>query len=301
MRTNDAFRLVRVPAGQSTRRVSVPPAKRADRRCSVRADHSGGGLVFLRVFGLTARVAWGASAVNCLCAAALCVLASCVPARAADAKPRILLWGDSLCSNKCEFYLAMQRKFPQAEVIPGGIIGAATWQRAAWFPQPDRWIDRPDVVIVLMGVNNYAHDHAHRPEAGWADLESIRQRARKAHVPIFIGTPLPYGRWSSPGKVPCSPQWSARYVRELRGLIIRRSQPDVIDFEQAIPTATAERWIEDCLHPNAAGGKRMADLVRTTICKGHSRKKFMPLCAPNHTTPAHPHDRSTPRPDPSSG
>ena len=136
-----------------------------------------------------------------------------------------------------------------------------------------------------MGVNNYAHDHAHRPESGWADLESIRQRARKAQVPIFIGTPLPYGRWHGPDKTPCDPKWSSQYVRELRDLILHRSQPDVIDFEEAFSVADAETWLPDCLHPNVAGAQRMAALVRSTICERRFRPQFAPLCSRDNPAP----------------
>ena len=109
--------------------------------------------------------------------AVLCCPAVHAAPKASPKRPTILLYGDSLCSEGSEFYLAMRRQFPQVDIHRSGIIGASTWERAESFPDPDKWPDRPDLVIVLMGVNDPGHDRDHRPEQGWADLPPWQRKA----------------------------------------------------------------------------------------------------------------------------
>ncbi len=213
-----------------------------------------------------------------IAAAALGIVAGCLPLRVQSPRPFILLFGDSLCYKNSEFYLAMTKAFPTAEIEPNGVVGAPTWTRAARFSMlPDQWTRRPDLVVVLMGVNNFTHDASYPPELGWDDLEAVRARARWAGVPILIGTPLPYPEHDRRGGG-CSPSWNGAYVRRLRALLLERSGRDVVDFDEAVPPEEAERLLPDCLHPNAEGGVRMAALVRTTICERRPRHTFSRLC-----------------------
>ena len=206
---------------------------------------------------------------------------------AAVAPPgRIMLYGDSLCSQFGEFYPAMQREFPGAEIIADGFIGAATWDRIPILRSVNSTLQttvfcsnpKPVLIIVLMGVNNFAHDRAVPPEWGWSDIEAVRTAAHRCDVPIFIGTPLPYARTFGTEKQLCSHKWSNWYVEQLRTLILRLSQPEVIDFAEAIPWDHPEDYLLDCLHPNEEGARRMAALVRATICDRHPRREFTALC-----------------------
>jgi lysophospholipase L1-like esterase len=209
--------------------------------------------------------------------------ATWLPLRAASAAPQILLYGDSLCSPSSNFSTAMQEAFPQTEVVPAGIVGATTWAMAERWAQADalisgEWTGRPDLIVVLMGVNNFGWDHSHDPEWGWADLESIRRKAQARHAPILIGTPLTYGRTYGPDKKPCPPKWSASYVSQVRKLLLQLSQPDVIDFNEAIPLDEADTLLPDCLHPSPDGGRRMAAQVHRIVCQERYRPEFARVC-----------------------
>ena len=213
-------------------------------------------------------------------------LTSVVNLRAEAPEPYILLYGDSIASQYCQFYPAMKKLFPGVSIVPVGIVGAPTWEMARRFVSENR-TPPPDLVVVLMGVNNFAHDPSHQPERGWADLERMRQRALRAHIPILIGTPLPYGRWNSVTMAACPPQWSSEYVAELRRFVLERSAPDIIDFDEAIPFDNPEPWLPDCLHPSDEGAERMAQLVRTTVCERLWRPEFARLCAAAPTPLGH--------------
>jgi len=200
----------------------------------------------------------------------------------AAGEPYVLLYGDSLTSQHCNFYPAMRKEFPRVSVVPAGIVGASTWEMARSFA-PEKWTPPPDLVVLLMGVNNFAHDPYHQPERGWADLEGMRQRALRARVPVLIGTPLPYGRWNPVTMNLCPTEWSNQYVAELRRFILERSAPDIIDFDQAIPFDNPEQWLPDCLHPSSEGAERMAWLVRAAVCERLWRPEFARLCAASPT------------------
>ena len=188
--------------------------------------------------------------------------------------PAILLFGDSLCSSGSKFYPAMQAEFPGVEIVPAGITGASTWMGADMFCLQTR----PDLIVVLMGVNNPTHDRNYPPEWAWLDIEAIRAKARTFDVPVLIGTPLAYAEFSPQDNSRCPLKWNAPYVRQLRDLLLNFAQPDVVDFDEAIPPAEVGTWFDDCLHPNEAGARRMAGLVRSVICAPRRRREFRRLC-----------------------
>lgn len=130
--------------------------------------------------------------------------------------------------------------------------------------------ETPDCVGVLIGINDFSHPYAfEKPEqivTCAQYVEAMQQLARTAHAHgsrIYAGTILPFydgvKKWFAPVEA----------LREEANAWIR-SQTDfdgVVDFDLALrrpeqPCAMRDDChIGDRLHPNAAGGSRMAACV----------------------------------------
>jgi hypothetical protein len=192
-------------------------------------------------------------------------------------RPRILLYGDSMCSTSGEFAPAMHQAFANAEVIADGRVGAPSPRLAAAFAAAPAWVAPPDLVFVIMGANNPAWAPNDTPERAWIDFATIRKTAQAAGVPIFLGTPLPATQGVLHGH-PCDERWRTPFLRRVHDLVLEQAGADAIDFDEAVPQAEASVLISDCLHPNAEAAKRMAAVVHRIVCQQRYRREFARVC-----------------------
>jgi hypothetical protein len=192
-------------------------------------------------------------------------------------RPRILLYGDSMCSSAGEFAPAMQQAFANAEIIADGQAGAPSPRLAAAFAAAPAWVAHPDLVLVIMGANNLAWAPDDTPERTWTDFAAIRRTVQAAGVPIFLGTPLPATQGVVHGH-PCDERWRTPFLRRLHDLVLERAGTNAVDFDEAVPSAEAPALISECLHPNAEAGKHMASLVHRIVCRERYRREFARVC-----------------------
>jgi lysophospholipase L1-like esterase len=153
------------------------------------------------------------------------------------------------------------------EVVGGGMIFGAAGVKRFYHDIYDS--DRPDFVIVLIGINDFMHPFVfeHYDEVvtvkeyqkGIFELISI---AHENGSKILIGTITPFIH----GEIDWFTQ--AETLRQKANEWIRnqRLSDGIIDFDMVTRKEDTVYMLEDYhlgdgLHPNAAGGKRMADAV----------------------------------------
>lgn len=161
------------------------------------------------------------------------------------------------------------RDYSRIPEIPGGgtIFGAAGIERFYHDIYSD---DRPEYILVLIGINDFTHPYAlkHYEEEVTVEeyQQGITELIRIAHEngsKIMIGTITPIRSEETDWFI------TTEKLRQSANDWIRnqRLSDGMIDFDLATRRESdPEYMLEDChlgdgLHPNTSGGKRMADAV----------------------------------------
>ncbi len=153
--------------------------------------------------------------------------------------------------------------------VPGGgtIFGNAGLKR---FYQDIYGSTHPDIVIVLIGINDFTHPYAlkHFDEVITIDeySEGLMELIRISHEnesKIFLGTITPFRQEDTDWYVP------SEDLRKQANEWIRKQQysDGIIDFDMEVrKPEDPDYMMDDChlgdgLHPNRAGGRKMAQAV----------------------------------------
>jgi lysophospholipase L1-like esterase len=124
---------------------------------------------------------------------------------------------------------------------------------------------RPDVISILIGVNDTWHEHMR--QAG-IDVEKYARLYRQLLDETRRALPDVRLVLCEPFALPCGavkPDWlpemeqRREVVRELAGSFNARLVPFQAMFERAQAEAPCEYWAGDGVHPTSAGHMRMAD------------------------------------------
>jgi lysophospholipase L1-like esterase len=112
--------------------------------------------------------------------------------------------------------------------------------------------DRPQVIVILLGVNDLAVDVPRRGLAaidGIADrLVTLRRQAEQVGATALVGTVLPSHRDPAP--------W-----RDALNARIRTDHPDFVPLGERFAAAGWERLLADEIHPNAEGYEVLAAIL----------------------------------------
>jgi lysophospholipase L1-like esterase len=161
------------------------------------------------------------------------------------------------------------RDYSRIPELPGGgtIFGAAGVER---FYHDIYSTDQPEFVLVLIGINDFTHPYAlkHYEEAVTAEeyQEGITKLIRTAHEngsKVMIGTitPIKYEETDWYATTESLRQSANEWIRS------QKLSDGIIDFDLATrKSEDPEYMLENChlgdgLHPNALGGKKMAEAV----------------------------------------
>jgi len=162
------------------------------------------------------------------------------------------------------------RDASRVDIVPGGgtIFGNAGVRR---FRQDMYGSTHPDIVIVLIGINDFTHPYAleHYDEAITADeyCEGLAELIRISHENnsrIFLGTVTPFRHedttWYGPSED--LRKQANEWIRS------QRLSDGIIDFDAAVrKPEDPDCMQDDChlgdgLHPNSTGGKKMAEAIK---------------------------------------
>ena len=115
----------------------------------------------------------------------------------------------------------------------------------------DVWGDRPDLVLLLEGVNDTSLGFR-RPDQIANDLGRMVRTAKNSSVKVILATLTPVGPGSSK-----DPAFIAAVNVEIRKVAESEAVP-LVDFEQAFGSNYASLFTTDGLHPNDKGYALMA-------------------------------------------
>lgn len=158
----------------------------------------------------------------------------------------------------------------KVDEVPGGgtIFGNAGLKR---FAQDIYGSTHPDIVIVLIGINDFTHPFAlkHMDEVITIEeyTKGLLELIRIAHEhksKIFIGTLTPFGNEDTDWFVPVEDlrKQANKWIRK------QRFADGIIDFDREVrKPEDPDYMMDDChlgdgLHPNSAGGRKMTQAVK---------------------------------------
>jgi lysophospholipase L1-like esterase len=117
-------------------------------------------------------------------------------------------------------------------------------------------VDRPDVVVLLIGVNDLYYGQgmatAALVDASVTSLEALHLEARAVAPTVFVSTLLPNHR-DPPEQI------------EAVNARIRAAHPDHLPLGERFAAADWERLIDDGIHPNAAGYALLAQTLAAEL------------------------------------
>lgn len=167
---------------------------------------------------------------------------------------------------------------PDTEVINCGVSGnRVTDLLARW--KKDCLNVKPDVLTILVGINDIIHEYAHKNGVDAVLYEEIYRillelvKIKMPSVKIILMSPFLVGSGSA------DELWGHHWdeikvdlveLQEVVGRLAKEFQATYIDlqnvFDEAQKKAPAEHWSFDCVHPTAAGHELIA---RTWMEKGY--------------------------------
>ncbi|NOY81986.1 MAG: AMP-binding protein [Kiritimatiellaeota bacterium] len=182
---------------------------------------------------------------------------------------RIVCFGDSLTSCGGEngrYSDILADRFPGHEFINRG-VGGETFEDALLRLDTDVLAQRPDIVLVEFGANDWWRDE--RPPSAWAaDLDAIVARIRDVGAePVILGVFGPCVD-SSGRRVEknCGADERSREFRKLEADIARKHRcPRIANIQERI--AENRCCWRDRNHPNEFGNRFVADAVESVLTK----------------------------------
>jgi lysophospholipase L1-like esterase len=123
----------------------------------------------------------------------------------------------------------------------------------------------PDVVSVSLGMNDALEGPRGRP-AFRHSLRQLVSRSADLGAQVVLQTPTPAGREALPGRTDL-PAY-ADIVRELAADLDVILVDHAADWAANVGPAGPAEWLDDPVHPNAVGHRRMADVALSSLGLG---------------------------------
>ena len=157
---------------------------------------------------------------------------------------------------------------PEWRVLNRGVNGECSDQIRARFERDVLGTRRPDVVVIIAGVNDIYQGRS--ADAVERELEAMYDAARKARIPVVAGTIIPFNTATSDqnGRMRAVNDWIREYAAR---------HPDDVAFcdtRAAVSTPGAsDRLVSspDDLHPSPDGYRLMALALEPVIKRALAR------------------------------
>lgn len=217
--------------------------------------------------------------------------------RSAFAQTTIVAFGDSTTAARpgvTVYSQLLAQELPgegsQYTIINAGVGGNTTAMAAARF-EKDVLAAKPQIVVIQFGINDAAIDVWKNPpvKAPRVDLREYQQNLtyfitelKNRRIRPILMTPNPL-RWTDKmrrmyGKPPYRPEdpegfdfMVAQYAQSMRA-IAEKNHVEIVDVRQAFITEGADKLLPDGIHPNDAGHRLVADLLKAVIAGNNSKR-----------------------------
>ncbi|MES2810645.1 MAG: SGNH/GDSL hydrolase family protein [Bacteroidota bacterium] len=187
-------------------------------------------------------------------------------------KVRVVYMGDSITdawiNNDSTFFKANN-------YIDRGISGQTTGQMLIRF-RPDVIIHKPDVVVILAGINDIAENNGpSKLEDVMGNIKSMAELARANKIKVVLSSILPAAAF--PWKPTIDPKEKVKALNEMIQTYAAENKFIYLDYFTPMTDENRglpKKWSGDGIHPNLDGYKVMEPLAQSAIAAALKAKQW---------------------------